>query len=75
MTGNAPIRARFCHVFSLAYAGFHATGVLDEIRYKVSQKQADLTVFALDRGVHGPFAPLDTPCTLVLLVSFLYSAV
>ena len=34
-------------------------GVLNnEIREKISQKQADLTVFALDpRGAHSPFAP------------------
>ena len=58
----------FCtHAYiPLAYAGFHATGVLRaglrgaEWRnlIKISPKQADLTVFAVDpRGAHAPFTP------------------
>ena len=53
---------------ALAYAGFHANGVLRGVEWwnlmKNSQKQADLNVFASDpQGTRAPliYTPLDTP--------------
>ena len=54
---------RFVLGIALAYAGFNANRMLRGAEWwnqiKISQKQADLTVFALDPlGARTPFAPL-----------------
>ena len=54
---------------SLAYAGFHAAGVLQGAEWsnldKSSPKQANLTIFASDpQGAHAPFTPPDMPVNI-----------